>query len=251
MSKKFWKLFQKENITNFGGVPYIFEILKKLNFKDKKFKYLKYVTQAGGKLSKELSVDFIEACLKRKLRMIFMYGQTEATARMSFLPWEFAKEKLGSIGKPILGGKFWLRDSKGNIIKENDKIGELVYEGKNVTLGYSENYKDLINGDDNKGILPTGDLAKRDSDNFYYIEGRSSRLLKIFGIRINLDDLENAIKSLGYDCACIEEKEKVKIFVTKKFINDILCEKISNISGIHKSAIHLSFIKEIPYSELS
>jgi len=259
MSKQFWNIFQAAKVTNFGGVPYIYEILKKLNFKEKKIENLEYLTQAGGKLSKELSKDFIETCLKKNLRMIFMYGQTEATSRMSFLPWEFAKKKVGSIGQAILGGKFWLKNSKGDIIKKNDEIGELVYEGKNVTLGYSKTYKDLSNGDDNKGLLYTGDLATRDNDNFYYIVGRSNRILKIFGIRINLDDLETAIKNLGYECACVEDNNKIRIFLTKKFNNEILTEKIYNISGVHKSAINLLFIKEIPrnnagkvsYSELN
>ena len=259
MSKNFWELFKKSKVNNFGGVPYIYEILKKLNFKSKNFENLEYITQAGGKLSDGLSIEFIEICKNKKLQMFFMYGQTEATARMSYLSWDMAEKKLGSIGKPIKGGKFYLKNSKGELIKKSNEVGELVYEGKNVSLGYSENYKDLERGDDNKGVISTGDLAKKDKDEFYYIVGRSKRFVKSFGVRVNLDDLENLIGKIGYTCACIGDDEKIKIFITNSFKNDELIEKISNITKIHKSGIQLLPIKEIPrnnagkisYSELN
>jgi len=259
MSRNFWELFKRSKVNNFGGVPYIYEILKKLNFKSKNLKSLKYITQAGGKLSKDLSKEFIEICKNKKINMMFMYGQTEATARMSYLPWELAEKKIGSIGKPIKGGKFCLKNSKGELINKSNEIGELVYEGKNVALGYSENYEDLEKGDDNNGIISTGDLAKKDEGDFYYIVGRLRRFVKLFGVRVNLDDLENLINEIGYNCACVGDDEKIKIFITNTFKKEKLMEKISNITRIHKSGIQLLSIKEIPrnnagkisYSELN
>ena len=108
-----------------------------------------------------------------------MYGQTEATSRMSYLPCEQARTKAGSIGIAIPGGKFWLEDVNRNVIKKNDTTGELVYQGKNVSMGYANSCFDLENEDENKGILYTGDFAKRDTDGFYYITGRMKRFLKI------------------------------------------------------------------------
>ena len=97
-------------VTTFGGVPFVFEILKKIKFEKIYLHYLKYVTQAGGKLSDKLLIEMISIFKKKKLRLIVMYGQTEASPRMSYLPWRFLSKKIGSIGKPINGGKFYIFD---------------------------------------------------------------------------------------------------------------------------------------------
>ena len=153
------------------------------------------ITQAGGKLSQELTAEFTDICAQKGIKFYVMYGQTEATARMSYLPWEYARQKLGSMGIAIPGGQFWLEDENGNVIGDIDTMGELIYKGDNVTLGYAENYIDLSKGDENKGILRTGDLAKRDADGFYYITGRKKRFLKMFGKRVNLNEVEELIKA--------------------------------------------------------
>ena len=108
-----------------------------------------------------------------------MCGQTEATARMAYLSWENSKKKIGSIGKPITGGQFLLKNNDGKIITKSNVVGELIYKGKNVCLGYAKNRFDLIKGDENKGILKTGDLAKKDTGSFYYIIGRKKRFIKL------------------------------------------------------------------------
>ena len=143
-----------------------------------------------------------------------MYGQTEATARMSYLPWQFAQTKIGSVGIAIPGGCFWIEDENGNVIEECDTKGELVYQGENVTLGYAESYHDLCNGDENRGILHTGDMAKRDNDGFYYIVGRGKNFLKVHGTRIDLLETEQLIKENGFDCVCTGTDDNLKIYVT-------------------------------------
>ena len=105
-----------------------------------------------------------------------MYGQTEATARMSYLPEDMAREKYASIGIAIPGGKFSLIDTDGNEIITADVDGELIYEGANVSMGYAESIADLAKGDENNGVLHTGDVARRDNDGYYYITGRLSDL---------------------------------------------------------------------------
>ena len=89
------------------------------------------------------------------------------------------KKKLGSIGKPIPGGKFTLRDARNKIINKINKKGELVYEGKNVCLGYAKSFNDLNLPDVNNGFLYTGDIAYKDQEGFYYIVGRKNRYTKI------------------------------------------------------------------------
>ncbi|MDR1656443.1 MAG: AMP-binding protein [Deltaproteobacteria bacterium] len=210
--RAFWKLLREEQATTFGGVPYIYEMLKKLRFETMETPSLRYLTQAGGRLDAVLLRELCDICEDKGLRFIVMYGQTEATARMSWLPWERAREKSESIGLAIPGGRFWLADEEIEPIKEPGMVGELVYDGPNVTLGYAESRHDLARGDERGGRLFTGDLAKCDEEGFYYIVGRKKRFLKLFGSRINLDELENLLNREGYLCACTGSDDQLVIF---------------------------------------
>lgn len=138
MQKEFWTFFKEEKATSFGGVPYNYEILEKLRFFRMDLPSLRTMTQAGGKLSPELHKKFAEYANETGKHFVVMYGQCEATARMSYLPYERSLEKYGSMGIAIPGGKFSLIDVDGNVINEPEVTGELVYEGPNVTLGYAE-----------------------------------------------------------------------------------------------------------------
>jgi len=172
MQKEFWQQFKEYDATSFGGVPYTYEMLFRLRFFRMDLPSLRYMTQAGGKLSPELHEQFAKWAIEKNKKFIVMYGQTEATARMSYLPAEKSLEKYGSMGIAIPGGKFSLIDVEGNEIREPETVGELVYVGENVTLGYAEKGEDLAKGDERFGKLVTGDMAKFDKDGFYYIVGR-------------------------------------------------------------------------------
>jgi acyl-coenzyme A synthetase/AMP-(fatty) acid ligase len=218
MEKEFWALLKNMHATTFGGVPYIYEMLKKLRFERMNLPDLRYITQAGGRLPLELAEEFIAICARKGIKMIIMYGQTEATARMSYLPWGMAQDKPASIGIAIPGGKFSLMDDEGNTVDTPDTTGELIYTGENVTLGYAQTCDDLSKEDENHGILHTGDMAKRDVDGFYYIVGRKKRFLKLFGNRINLDELEAILNRKGYECVCSGIDDRLKIYVTDENI---------------------------------
>jgi acyl-coenzyme A synthetase/AMP-(fatty) acid ligase len=249
MEKRFWELIKDNNPTTFSGVPYIFEMLKKLRFAQMDLPNLKYITQAGGKLSKELTAMFNDICSQKGIKFYVMYGQTEATARMSYLPWENASQKLGSMGIAIPGGQFWLEDENGNVIDDSDTAGELIYKGDNVTLGYAENYIDLSKGDKNKGILRTGDLAKRDVDGFYYITGRKKRFLKMFGKRVSLNEIEEHINLAGYNCACTGTDDNLKIYVTELNTKDWIRKYIVERVGINQAGFNIVFIDKIPRND--
>ena len=139
IEKVFWKLFNELKITSFGGVPYFYEIIKRLNFSKMNLPSLKYFTQAGGPLNRELIEYFLDYAETNKITFIVMYGQVEATSRMTYLPHEISRKKIGSIGIPIPGGKIRLENNKSN----DDKKGEIIYEGQNVSMGYAKNFKDL------------------------------------------------------------------------------------------------------------
>ena len=246
VEKLFWTNLNNFNVTNFGGVPFIYTILNKLNFKNIETKNLKYITQAGGKLENKLAQKIIETCDKKNIKFYMMYGQTEATARISYVPCEKVKEKLGTIGNPVEGGKIWLEDDQGNVIKKINQEGELIFSGENVCLGYSEDYKDLIKGDENNGILRTGDLAKIDAKGNYFIAGRKKRFSKIFGLRINLDDLEEKLNLKGFDCACSGNDEKIIIFIRESTNSTQINDYIKKNFKIQDSGFKLVPVKEIP-----
>jgi len=251
MDKDFWRLLKEEEATTFGGVPYIYEMLKRLRFGKMELPSLRYITQAGGKLSKELALEFSEICRDKGIKLIIMYGQTEATARMAYLPWEKAFDKAGSIGIAIPGGKFSLIDVNGNEINQSDTVGELVYEGENVTLGYALTAEDLNSGDQFCGVLKTGDMAKRDNDGYYTIVGRKKRFLKIFGNRVNLDEIEGMLNSEGYKCVCGGKDDLLKIYIVEADEKALSAstEFISAKTGLNRSAFKAVSINEIPRND--
>jgi acyl-CoA synthetase (AMP-forming)/AMP-acid ligase II len=143
-----------------------------------------------------------------------MYGQTEAAPRMGYLPANRAVEKCGSMGVPIPGGSFWLEDADGAEIKTPDATGELVYRGDNVAMGYAQCAEDLSKGDEWGGLLRTGDMAYRDRDGFYYIVGRKKRFVKLFGNRVNLDEVERLLTARFPDVqfACVGRDDLLGIY---------------------------------------
>ncbi len=248
VDKEFWNLLRNEEATTFGGVPYTYEILKKLKFSRMDLPSIRYITQAGGKLGTELHYEFASWCEQKEINFIVMYGQAEATARMSYVPSEMAIKKSGSIGIAIPGGTFKLIDSDGKEITSNEVIGEMVYTGQNVTLGYAESGEDLEKGDERKGILFTGDIGKFDEDGYYYIVGRKKRFLKIFGSRVNLEEVEILLKNAGMESVCVGEDDHMKIFTLHEDIV-MVRSTLSKLTGIHPNALTVSHIKAIPRNE--
>lgn len=249
--KAFWTFFDEQEATSFGGVPFTYEMLKKIRFFKMKVPSLRYMTQAGGKLSPELHREFALWCEERGKQFIVMYGQTEATARMGYLEGSKSLEKYGSMGKPIPGGKFKLIDVDGNEINEPERTGELVYEGDNVTLGYAEKREDLAKGDERGGVLVTGDMAKFDAEGYYYIVGRKKRFLKIFGNRVNLDEIDRIIKREfpDIDCASAGEDDHMKTFITNVDLTDKVRQWLSNTTHLSETAFEVFYIEEIPKNE--
>tara|TARA_B100001093_G_C26551615_1_gene894712 strand:- start:263 stop:823 length:561 start_codon:yes stop_codon:yes gene_type:complete len=173
-----------------------------------------------------------------------MYGQTEASPRMSYLnPIEFDK-RYESIGKPIKGGSFRLK----NTFKVYKKlIGEITYQGKNVCLGYAKKLSDLKKGDENKGTLKTGDLAYRDKDGFYYIVGRKDRNIKIYGNRLNLDEIEKKFKEININCVCIKKNEKIILFSV--ISKEKIIKNLKNILKLNLNFFLIKKIKKIPLNK--
>lgn len=246
--KPFWALFREKEATTFGAVPYTYQMLDRLRFLRMDLPSLRYVTQAGGRLGEELHNKFGMGLREQGKALIVMYGATEATARMSYVPAETAVEKAGSIGIAIPGGRFELIDVDGSVIEDTDTVGELVYYGDNVTLGYAECRDDLAKGDERSGRLETGDMAKRDADGYYYVVGRKKRFLKLYGNRVNLVEIEELLSREGYESACVGEDDHMRIYTTSADTNGVV-NFLADKTGINRVAFTAIHIDAIPRNE--
>ena len=250
MQKEFWSFFKEQEATSFGGVPYTYEMLDKLRFFRMKLPSLRTMTQAGGKITPELHEKFAAYAAEQGKSFVVMYGAAEATARMGYLPPEKAVEKKGSMGIPIPGGVFHLLGADGQEITEPMTTGELVYEGKNVTLGYAEKGEDLILGDERHGRLETGDMAQFDADGYYYIGGRKKRFLKIYGNRVNLDEIDRLIKGeFEIEVASAGVDDHMYIFVTDEKVADSVRDFVIGKTKLNPAAFKVIVIDEIPKND--
>lgn len=251
VQREFWDQFARYEATSFGGVPYTYEMLNKLFFFRRNLPSLHTMTQAGGKLLPDLHKKFAEYALAEGKKFVVMYGAAEATARMGYLPPEKALEKCGSMGIPVPGGKFTLIDENGCPITEAGKVGELVYEGRNVALGYSEHGEDLSKGDEWHGKLRTGDMACFDEDGFFYIVGRKKRFLKIFGNRVGLDETERLIKAAYPDCecACAGKDDALYVFLTDESKCEEVKKFLTDKMKLNSVAFHVKYLGKIPKND--
>lgn len=251
MQREFWDFFRSAEATSFGGVPYTYEMLERLRFRNMKLPSLRYMTQAGGKLSSELHERFARYAEEDGKKFIVMYGQCEATARMGYLPADMAIEKCGSMGIAIPRGKFYLIDLRGIRILEPYVTGELIYEGANVTLGYAECGADLAKGDERSGVLETGDMAQFDEDGYYYIVGRKKRFLKIYGNRVNLDEIDRMIKAEYEDCdlASTGIDDHMYIFITDEKWADDIKKFVVSKTKLNPAAFKVVVIDKIPRND--
>lgn len=217
--KEYWDDLEEHGVQSICGVPYTYELLKKLKILDRPLNDLKLITQAGGRLSPGVRDYLLEKVQRRKMQgqnidLAMMYGQTEATARMSCFFANRHMDKLDSVGRAIPGGRFCIED------RDDSGVGEIVYEGENVFMGYAYGWEDLRKaGDDTvrvDGKLYTGDMGRLDSDGFLYITGRKKRIVKLYGYRIHLDDLQEKLsEKTNCPLLCIhgEGKQLDRIYI--------------------------------------
>ena len=246
----FWQFIKEQRATSFTGVPYSYEILNLMRFYRMDLPDLTLLTQGGGRMPKELNLKFAEWCRDNGKKWIATYGQSECTARMAWLPAKWAIEKVGSIGIAVPNAELSLIDTEGNPITTPHNEGEMCYRGKNVTMGYARSREDLLLGDERHGYIRTGDLAYFDEDGCYYIVGRMGRFLKLFGMRVGLDECEQIVKGkLGIECACVGTDEKMLVYITdEKFKEQVKEELVSRLKLVATS-FEVRVIKEIPKSE--
>jgi acyl-coenzyme A synthetase/AMP-(fatty) acid ligase len=248
MEEKFWKSINDYSVTSIAGVPYNYEMMLRLGIDNLDIPTIKKMTQAGGKLDYQKAKKVNDFLQLKGIDFYTMYGQTEATARISYLPCGNIDKKPNSIGIPIPGGRLWLENEEGLKISNSKIVGEMIYEGLNVSMGYAESKEDLSIGDVNKGILRTGDLAYYDEDGYYFIEGRNNRFVKVFGNRISLDSLEKLITIKGFDSVATGVDDKMVIYVIEVPNLSVadLRKEISESIGINMVAIKVIPLGDFP-----
>ena len=248
LDKGFWSMLKEA--TSFTGVPYSYDILTKMRFTRMDLPNLKIITQGGGKLTPEMWNTLAQYAKDKGKKFIATYGQSECTARMAYLPADLATTKVCSIGIAEPGGQLSIIDNEGNESFEGEATGEMVYRGENVTLGYANCQEDLLKGDENHGVMYTGDLARRDEDGCYYIVGRLKRFLKIFGLRIGLDEVEQIIREkYDTDCYCKGNDEKLIVLVTNASIAEELPSFIEEKTHLFHKNIDVCLVDSILRNE--
>lgn len=238
---EFWTLFREHRGTSFAGVPYTFEMLDRIGFDGNDLPDLRYVTQAGGRLAPERVRSFAALGARNGWQLFVMYGATEATARMAYLPPELAETSPASIGGPIPGGWFTLEPLDG---WPDPDVGELVYQGPNVMMGYAHGPADLALGKTVE-TLRTGDVARRTPDGLYEVIGRSSRFVKIYGLRIDLHRVEAALSAEGVTAFCTDDDERLVIATVDADSVDVQRITVS-ASGLPASAVRVVKMAELP-----
>ncbi|TQR84624.1 AMP-binding protein [Mycobacterium hodleri] len=241
----FWDLMHAHRGTTFAGVPHTFDLLDRIGFDDMSLPHLRYVTQAGGRLAPDTVRRYAELGRRRGWQLFVMYGATEATARMAYLPPELAYDNPTAIGVPIPGGAFDLIPVEHSTDDPNGQTGELVYRGAGVMMGYAHTPDDLATGHTVEA-LRTGDLARRCPDGLYEVVGRISRFVKLYGLRIDLQRVETALQNAGVTAICAEGDGALLVAATDRPAGCDVALVAANASGLPRSAVRVLDVDEIP-----
>lgn len=237
----FWDLFNAEGGTTLAGVPHTFELLDRVGFADLRLPRLRYVTQAGGRLDPAHVRRYAELGRQAGWDFVVMYGQTEATARMAYLPPELAAAHPQTIGVAIPGGRFVIEPAPEATAPG---VGELVYHGPNVMLGYASSPADLALGR-TVSALRTGDLARHTDAGLYEIVGRRSRFVKIAGLRVDLDHLKTSLSRPGVSVRCTGADGELLIAVDGAD-PDAVRQEVAGRYGLPARAVTVAAVAELP-----
>ena len=236
----FWDLFQEHEATSLAGVPHTFDLLDRIGFADLDVPSLRYVTQAGGRLAPDRVAKLAAQGQQSGWQLFVMYGQTEATARMAYLDPDLVPDNPASIGQAIPGGSLHIQPEPGQL---DDEVGEVIYRGPNVMLGYAHGPPDLIRGPE-LDELATGDLGRVNANGLVEIIGRKSRFIKPFGVRVDLDRLEEETAVPGGEVAIIGDDYGLSVGTTRQ--GQQLVHRLSDATGLPHRAIKIIDYESLP-----
>lgn len=241
-----WEFFRRHRGSGFAGVPHTYKLLEASGFESLDLPDLRTMTQAGGRLPEPTARRFATWAEERGVRFYIMYGQTEASPRIAYLPPELALSHPDCIGRAIPGGTIELVEPDGTPVTGIGEVGELQYSGPNVMMGYATRLADLA-GPPGPAVLRTGDLAMRTADGLFKITGREKRFLKIFGLRISLDEIERRLEADSVRALCAGSDEFLGVMTTDDRIpTEELLARASRVSGLPPAVIEILRVDEFP-----
>ncbi len=239
---QFWELFRRHGATSFAGVPYTFELLDRIGFDTMELPTLRYITQAGGRLDPESVRRYAELGRRRGFDFFVMYGATEATARMAYLPPDLAATYPEAIGRPIPGGSFSLAPLDS---WTEPGVGELVYHGPNVMMGYAQSPADLAGGPE-LDELHTGDVARELDNGLYQVIGRLGRFVKLYGLRVDLQRVETVVEQPGFAAMCTEADGQLVVAAAGDVDAADLRQRTAAAAGLPPAAVRAVTLPELP-----
>jgi acyl-CoA synthetase (AMP-forming)/AMP-acid ligase II len=248
----FWDLVREHGVTTIPGVPHTFELLERAGFAERDVPTVRALTQAGGRMPPERVRAFAELGQRRGFDLFVMYGATEATARMSVLPPDVALTVPGSIGRPLPGTTFDLAplgaDVTGGPDDLDPDVGELVFRGPNLMMGYAESPAELAAGR-TVDALRTGDLARRLPDGLWEVVGRTSRIAKVCGLRIDLDRVERMLALAGTVAAVADAGDRVVVGVVdgaRPVDAEVVRRAAAGAAGLAPTGVEIVVLPDLP-----
>ncbi|MEQ6901489.1 AMP-binding protein [Nocardioides sp. YIM 152588] len=240
----FWDLAERAGVTGVAGVPHTFALLDAVDFRAgvlPRLTSLRYLTQAGGRMAPDRVRSYVGDLGARGVDLFVMYGQTEATARMAYLPPHLALEHPDTIGVAIPGGALRVDPVDG----APDGCGELVYTGPNVMMGYAECLADLARGSE-LAELRTGDLARVTDAGLFQVLGRRDRHAKVLGHRVDLDRVESAVADAGRSVRLVARPEALWVFLAGARGRARVRDLVARCTGLRGTALRVVVLDELP-----
>ena len=245
VSHEFWHTARSAECNVIGGTPFFYQTLDRLDLESLNVPRIRKFVQIGGRMPEHLARKFHGIAQARGGGLHLMYGQAEATARISGLPPELLPDACASVGFALAGGQLWI-EREGRECEPMEE-GELVYRGPNVMMGYATSREDLGRGDDHGGVVATGDLGFRDNRGLCYITGRKSRFVKLYGWRVSLDEVEQLLSPATAAVAAVNDGDRLVLYVerpTGAFAEAV--DELARRLKLHRAGFDIRAIESLP-----
>lgn len=244
---EFWDQCAALQVTSLALVPHQFELLSAGHLGKLDLPSLRYVTQAGGKLAGTEVRRFWERGQAAGWELFIMYGQTEASPRISYVPPNLLPHAADTIGVAVPGGTIDIIDTSGTAITEPGIPGELRYSGPNVMMGYATDRSDLARGIETTS-LETGDIAERTENGLFRIVGRKKRFVKMFGLRISLDQTEELLRNAGIPAYVTACDERLVVLHINEGDGPAASAAVENAFDLPHGEVIAEHLREVPLS---